>query len=99
MTQTLESNVTIATSRNGELFLVIRIADPTESSLDFGAEVRVLQRRKFWNNSKVSALAVTHLRGVDKDSCPIKVETIPIGCQLDGSGSKVRLVHSLLLTT
>ena len=41
----------------------------------------------------MSALAVTHLRGVDKDSCPIKVETIPIGCQLDGSGSQVRLVQ------
>ena len=31
---------TFATSRNGELFLVIRIADPTESGFDFGAEVR-----------------------------------------------------------
>ena len=86
----------LATSRNGELFLVIRVADPTESSLDFGAEVRVIQKReKLRNNSKVSALAVTHLRGVDKESCPIKVETIPIGCQLDGSGSQVRLVHRL----
>ena len=75
---------------------MIRIADPTESSLDFGAEVRVIQKReKLRNNSKVSALAVTHLRGVDKESCPIKVETIPIGCQLDGSGSQVRLVHRL----
>ena len=40
------------------------------------------------------ALAVTHLRGVGKEACPIKVETIPIGCQLDGSGSRVILVQN-----
>ena len=40
----------------------------------------------------MSALAVTHLRGVSKEACPIKVETISIGCQLDGSGSRVPLM-------
>ena len=42
--------------------------------------------------NKVFALAVTHKRGAGKEECPIKVETIPIGCQLDGSGSRVSLV-------
>ena len=74
---------------------MIRIADPSESSLDFGAEVRLVQkRRNFWNNVKVFALVVTHQRGVGKEDCPIKVETIPIGCQLDGSGSRVNLFFS-----
>ena len=36
----------------------------------------------------MSALAVTHRREVD--ACPIKVETINIGCQIDGTGSRVR---------
>ena len=50
----------------------------------------MLQKRKnLWNNLKVFALVVTHKRGVGKEDCPIKVETIPIGCQLDGSGSRV----------
>jgi len=72
------SQKALITSRNGELFFVIRIADPTESGFDFGAEV--------------FALAVTHLRGVGKEACPIKLETIPIGCQLNGSGSRVPLM-------
>ena len=32
------------------------------------------------------------MRGVSKEACPIKVETIAIGCQLDGSGSRVPLM-------
>ena len=44
---------------------------------------------------KVFALVITHQRGVGKkEDCPIKVETIPIGCQLDGSGSRVTFFFS-----
>ena len=47
--------------------------------------------------NKVFALAVTHKRGAGKEECPIKVETIPIGCQLDGSGSRVSLVLQIVV--
>ena len=40
-------------------------------------------------NIKVIALVVTHLRAAGKENCPIKVETIPIGFQLDGSDNQV----------
>ena len=85
-------------SRNGERFLVIKIADPTES-LDFGAKVSLSEVDKEEvgkRNIKVIALVVTHLRAAGKQNCPIKVETIPIGFQLDGSDNQVVPEQSII---